>query len=121
MVSSKEGQRTLNPQSGGGARPMHPEWVRGLRDQVHTAGAKLFVKQIGSNHALWPNVTGKGEDPAQWPDPSTVRRWVVRRLIAVWCWMGLGARSEHFFRTPTILAWDLGVLYRILPIEARSP
>jgi hypothetical protein len=46
---------------------MHPDWVRGLRDQVHAAGAKLFVKQIGSNHALWPNVTGKGEDPGQWP------------------------------------------------------
>ena len=47
--------------------PMHPDWVRGLRDQVHAAGAKLFVKQIGNNHALWPNVTSKGEDPAQWP------------------------------------------------------
>jgi hypothetical protein len=46
---------------------MHPDWLRGLRDQVHAAGAKLFVKQIGSNHALWPSVTGKGEDPAQWP------------------------------------------------------
>jgi protein gp37 len=54
-------------ESGGGARPMHPDWVRGLRDHVHAAGAKLFVKQIGSNHALWPSVTGKGEDPAQWP------------------------------------------------------
>jgi hypothetical protein len=31
---------------------MHPDWVRSLRNQVHTAGAKLFVKQIGSNHAL---------------------------------------------------------------------
>jgi len=41
--------------------------VRGLRDQVQAAGAKLFVKQIGTNHALWPSVTGKGEDPAQWP------------------------------------------------------
>ena len=54
-------------EAGGGARPMHPDWLRGLRDQVHAAGAKLFVKQIGSNHALWPSVTGKGEDPAQWP------------------------------------------------------
>jgi protein gp37 len=54
-------------ESGGGARPMHPDWVRGLRDQVRAAGAKLFVKQIGSNHALWPSVSGKGEDPAQWP------------------------------------------------------
>jgi hypothetical protein len=34
---------------------------------VHAAGAKLFVKQIGNNHLLWPSVTGKGEDPAQWP------------------------------------------------------
>jgi hypothetical protein len=34
---------------------------------VHAASAKLFVKQIGSNHALWPNVTGKGEDPGKWP------------------------------------------------------
>jgi hypothetical protein len=24
-------------------------------------------EQIGSNQALWPSVTGKGEDPAQWP------------------------------------------------------
>jgi protein gp37 len=54
-------------ESGGGARPMHPDWLRDLRDQVRAAGAKLFVKQIGSNHALWPGVTGKGEDPAQWP------------------------------------------------------
>jgi enoyl-CoA hydratase len=28
------------------------------------ASAKLFVNQIGSNHALWPSVTGNGEDPA---------------------------------------------------------
>jgi protein gp37 len=54
-------------ESGGGARPMHPDWLRGLRDEVRAAGARLFVKQIGSNHALWPGVTGKGEDPAQWP------------------------------------------------------
>jgi protein gp37 len=54
-------------ESGGGARPMHPVWLRGLRDQVKAAGARLFVKQIGSNHALWPGVTGKGEDQAQWP------------------------------------------------------
>jgi hypothetical protein len=52
---------------------MHPDWVRGLRDQVHAAGAKLFVKQIGINHALWPSVTGKGEDPAQWPTDLQVQ------------------------------------------------
>lgn len=57
----------LGGESGGGARLMHPDWVRALRDQVRGAGARLFVKQIGSNHALWPGVTGKGEDPGQWP------------------------------------------------------
>jgi protein gp37 len=62
-------------ESGGGARPMHPDWVRGLRDQVHAAGAKFFLKQIGSNHALWPSVTGKGEDPAQWPADLRVQEF----------------------------------------------
>jgi hypothetical protein len=59
---------------------MHPDWVRSLRDQVHTAGAKLFVKQIGSNHALWPNVTGKGEDPAQWPADLRVQDFPLKPL-----------------------------------------
>jgi protein gp37 len=54
---------------------MHPDWVRGLRDQVRAAGAKLFVKQIGSNHALWASVSGKGEDPAQWPADLRVQEF----------------------------------------------
>jgi protein gp37 len=62
-------------ESGGNARLMDPDWVRGLRDQVHAAGAKLFVKQIGSNHALWPGVTGKGEDQAQWPADLRVQEF----------------------------------------------
>jgi hypothetical protein len=62
-------------ESGGGARPMHPDWVRGLRDQVRAAGAKLFVKQVGSNHTLWPSVSGKGEDPAQWPADLRVQEF----------------------------------------------
>ena len=31
------------------------------------------------------------------------------------------AIAAHFFRAPTILAWDLVAVCRILPIEARSP
>jgi protein gp37 len=60
-------------ESGGGARAMHPDWLRRLRDQVQAADARFFVKQIGSNHALWPTVTGKGEDPAQWPADLRLR------------------------------------------------
>jgi hypothetical protein len=30
------------------ARPLHPEWVRGLRDQCHTAGIPFMFKQWGN-------------------------------------------------------------------------
>ena len=61
------------------------------------------------------------KDPARLPDPSTVRRWAQRRLFTLWCWLTAGAIGMHFLRTPTILAWDLGAVCRILPMEARSP
>lgn len=34
-------------ESGHGARPMHPEWVRSLRDQCQSAGVSFFFKQWG--------------------------------------------------------------------------
>lgn len=34
-------------ESGPGARPMHPEWARGLRDQCVAAGLPFFFKQWG--------------------------------------------------------------------------
>jgi protein gp37 len=41
-------------ESGPGARPMHPEWVRSIRDQCVRAGVALFVKQLSSGgpHAI---------------------------------------------------------------------
>jgi protein gp37 len=33
-------------ESGPGARPMHPEWARGLRDQCAEAGTAFFFKQM---------------------------------------------------------------------------
>jgi hypothetical protein len=61
------------------------------------------------------------KDPTRLPDPSTVRRWAQRRLTSLWCWLKAGDKDRRFMRAPTILAWDLGALRRILPIEARSP
>jgi hypothetical protein len=61
------------------------------------------------------------KDPTHLPDSSTVRRWAYRRLLSLWCWIKLGVKNQPFLRTPTILAWDLGAVCRILPIEARSP
>lgn len=34
-------------ESGHGARPMHPEWVRSIRDQCKVAGCPFFFKQWG--------------------------------------------------------------------------
>jgi protein gp37 len=34
-------------ESGPGARPMHPEWARSLRDQCNAAGVPFFFKQWG--------------------------------------------------------------------------
>jgi len=34
-------------ESGHGARPMHPEWVRSLRDQADVAGVAFYFKQWG--------------------------------------------------------------------------
>lgn len=34
-------------ESGKGARPMHPDWARGLRDQCQEEGTKYFFKQHG--------------------------------------------------------------------------
>jgi len=61
------------------------------------------------------------KDPSRLPDPSTVRRWAQRRLLSLWCWLKAGAQGAQFLWTPTILAWDLASVCRILTIEARSP
>ena len=61
------------------------------------------------------------KDPSRSPDPSTLRRWAHRRLLSLCCWVKAGAIGAHFLWAPTILAWDLGAVCRILPFEARSP
>ncbi len=35
-------------ESGSGARPMHPEWARSLRDQCRSVGVPFFFKQWGA-------------------------------------------------------------------------
>jgi len=48
-----EGKRGLHwvivgGESGAGARPMHPDWARSLRDQCKAAGVPFFFKQWGA-------------------------------------------------------------------------
>lgn len=65
-------------ESGPGARPMHPDWARSLRDQCADAGVRFFFKQWGAwresegaeereNHYLgagWPPMVRVGKKAA---------------------------------------------------------
>jgi protein gp37 len=42
-------------ESGPGARPMHPDWARSLRDQCQAAGVAFHFKQAGQWDALEPD------------------------------------------------------------------
>ncbi|MAO66223.1 MAG: hypothetical protein CL666_14605 [Balneola sp.] len=52
-------------ESGHNARPMHPHWVRSLRDQCETAGVPFFFKQWG---AFKPNHGHKNRWAHKWSD-----------------------------------------------------
>ncbi len=57
-------------ESGTGARPMHPQWARDLRDQCAAAGVPFLFKQAGSVLAReWGCSDRKGGDAAEWPLP----------------------------------------------------
>lgn len=53
-------------ESGPGARPMHPDWARSLRDQCQAAGVPFFFKQWGAhlgvdymgNTSIWTRADG---------------------------------------------------------------
>jgi len=60
-------------ESGPGARPMHPDWARSLRDQCAAAGVPFFFKQWGEwfpygeiDGGGHPNSADRGENPGLW-------------------------------------------------------
>lgn len=66
-------------ESGPGARPMHPGWVRSIRDQCFVAGVPLFFKQWGA----WVPLATNGD--GYWPAD---KGGCIRLLPD-------GTRSEH--------------------------
>jgi protein gp37 len=48
-------------ESGPGARPMHPEWARGLRDQCMAAGVPFYMKQMARREQI--------------PDDLQIKEW----------------------------------------------
>lgn len=63
-------------ESGPHARPMHPDWARGLRDQCAAAGVPFLFKQWGE----WV------PDPTEYLEPLTPHN-------GLHCWGGHGAES----------------------------
>jgi protein gp37 len=67
-------------ESGRGARPMHPDWARSLRDQCALAGVPFLFKQWGE----WApgenatNTVGRAVETADWFDGE----WDYQRLTA---------------------------------------
>ena len=62
-------------ESGPGARPMHPDWVRSIRDQCQAAGVPFFFKQWGewapetiTNPHGWPSSIRH-----EWADAASIR------------------------------------------------
>lgn len=84
-------------ESGPGARPMHPDWARGLRDRCAAAGVPFFFKQWGETIPgelqAHPDYSNEGEawrvDPngVRWHDPAEGARppseWAPVKFIRV--------------------------------------
>lgn len=64
-------------ESGPGARPMHPDWVRDLRSQCARAGVPFFFKQWGD----WCPYIGRGAPPHRFSEWQALdATWVAYRI-----------------------------------------
>jgi len=57
-------------ESGPGARPAHPDWMRGLRDQCLGAGVPFFFKQWGSHQVIYD----RDRDDPDWRRADEIAR-----------------------------------------------
>jgi protein gp37 len=65
-------------ESGPKARPMHPQWVRDLRDQCHEAGVAFFFKQHGewiSKPEIADLTDGRWRVRPEWLPITQGKRW----------------------------------------------
>lgn len=60
-------------ESGHGARPMHPDWARSLRDQCASAGVPFLFKQWGQ---WWPTSQDLERSNTYYDDPKAIGCWV---------------------------------------------
>ena len=78
----------MGGESGPGARPMHPDWARSVRDQCQAAGVPFFFKQWGEWRQIrTPLVYGIGYESVKYlmPDGSygTQKHWYIGAAIGI--------------------------------------
>lgn len=88
-------------ESGPGARPMHPDWVRSLRNQCAAAGVPFFFKQWGAyipghlGDCSHPSATG-AQGPYKDLDPKQVDVWKCDLCGRLHGWKSGGDCRERF-------------------------
>ncbi len=85
-------------ESGPKARPMHPDWVRSLRDQCQAADVPFFFKQWGE----WLPIC---EEPTGWESTSDGDDWHVGKRSTV---IQLDGREEFGFPAGAMTCIKLG-------------
>lgn len=76
-------------ESGPGARPMHPDWARSLRDQCAAAGVSFFFKQWGA----WTSIYDRDRDDPDWRRCPKTGDWDRKRWLNLAG--GQGFHGEH--------------------------
>jgi protein gp37 len=69
-------------ESGHGARPMHPDWVRSIRDQRESTGTAFFFKQWGE-WKLEPADSGSEQWPAQWSGDAPPKKGDIATMVRI--------------------------------------
>jgi protein gp37 len=78
-------------ESGPGARPMHPDWARSIRDQCAEAGVAFHFKQWGN----WLPVLDRDNDDPDWRSNYTDLRDEKRAIINLAGGMGFHGDRVH--------------------------
>ena len=79
-------------ESQGGARPMHPDWARSIRDQCRAASVPFFFKQWGE----WLPGENYGEPLARWQDGNHGAHPLSHRESAEWRHFGIPGTHGAF-------------------------
>jgi len=88
LVGAKPGLSWIivGGESGPGARPMHPDWARSIRDQCQHAGVAFFFKQWGA----WEAALDRDKDDPDWRLDYNSADYEHRGRSA---WLNLGGGS----------------------------